>query len=86
MKGDKGGGYWVQKTNIKKGALSRQLHIPVEKNIPGSLLDKIVDAKVGSRIKNPSKMGLDSYKVTRLMERRAILARNLKSFNKKGMK
>tara|TARA_Y100000296_G_scaffold50229_1_gene57565 strand:+ start:466 stop:699 length:234 start_codon:yes stop_codon:yes gene_type:complete len=73
---------WIQKIHIKKGALSRQLGIPVEKNIPMSLLNKIVKAKEGDTITNPSSIGKKKIKVTRLLERRAILARNLKKIKK----
>jgi len=69
---------WIQKTGLKKGALSRQLGIPIEEKIPMELLTKIIRAKPGETIRNPSKIGKRSIKVTRLMERRAILARNLK--------
>lgn len=74
---------WIQKTKIKKGALSRQLGIPEEENIPGTLLDKVVEAKPGQTITNPTKEGKRRIKVTRLMERRAILARNLKNISKR---
>ena len=73
---------WIQKIHIKKSALSRQLGIPVEKNIPMSLLNKIVKAKEGDTITNPSSIGKKKIKVTRLLERRAILARNLKKIKK----
>lgn len=75
MKGKK---KWIQSTGIKKGALSRQLGIAEEENIPKTLLDEIIRAKAGDVIKNPTKVGKKSIKVTRLLERRAILARNLK--------
>jgi hypothetical protein len=73
---------WIQKTGLKKGALSRQLGVPMEKNIPMTLLDKIVAAKPGNVIKNPTMTGKKKIKVTRLMERRAIMARNLKNIGK----
>lgn len=70
---------WIQKTGIKRGALSRQLGIPERKNIPMPLLNKIVAAKPGQKVKYNKK----SYKVTRLMERRAIMARNLKRLRRR---
>ena len=73
---------WIQKAGIKKGALSRQLDIPIEKDIPMRLLDKIVRAKAGDVITNPSKLGKRRIKVTHLLERRAILARTLKRLHK----
>lgn len=74
---------WIQKTGLKKGALSRQLRIPVRENIPKSLLNKIISAKPGQTIKNPTKTGIKKIKVTRLLERRAILARNLKNIRRR---
>jgi len=69
---------WIKKVVKKPGSLSRQLGIPIKENIPMTLLNKIVAAKAGETIKNPTKTGKKRIKVTRLMERRAILARNLK--------
>ena len=74
---------WIQKAGIKKGVLSRQLNIPIEKDIPMRLLDKIVRAKAGDVITNPSKLGKRRIKVTHLLERRAILARNLKRMKRR---
>lgn len=66
-----------------KGALSRQLSIPEKENIPKTLLNKIIKAKAGETITNPCKVGKRRIKVTRLLERRAIFARNLKNMKKK---
>jgi len=74
---------WIQSIGIKKGMLSRQLGIPEEENIPKTLLDEIIKAKVGDKIKNPTKIGKKSIKVTRLLERRAIMARTLKKISKR---
>lgn len=73
---------FIKKIGIKKGALSRQLGIPIQRNIPIILLNKIISSKSGQTIKNPSKTGKRFIKVTRLLERRAILARNLKNFKR----
>lgn len=73
---------WIQKVKPKKGALSRQLGIPEKENIPNTLLSKIVKAKAGEKIKNPTQVGKKNIKVTRLLERRAIFAQRLKSFKK----
>lgn len=71
---------FLKDVKFKKGALSKQLKIPEKDNIPMTLLDKIIDAKAGQTIRNPTKSGKRRIKVTRLLERRAILARNLKNF------
>ena len=74
---------FIQKIHLKKGALSRQLKIPIKKNIPMSLLNKIIRAKAGQRIINPTKIGKRKIRVTRLLERRAIFARTLKRLPKR---
>jgi hypothetical protein len=48
---------WIQRAVQKRGALSRQLGIPEEKNIPITLLEKIKKAKIGSTIRNPTEQG-----------------------------
>lgn len=68
--------------NKKPGSLSRQLGIPIKDNIPKTLLNKIISAKAGQTIRNPTSSGKRRIKVTRLLERRAIFARTLKSFRK----
>lgn len=73
---------FIKKIGIKKGALSRQLGIPIKRKIPIILLNRIISARAGQTIKNPSKTGRRFIKVTRLLERRAILARNLKNFRR----
>ena len=69
---------FIQKIGLKKGALSRQLKIPEKDNIPVTLLNKIIKAKAGDTIRNPTKSGKKIIKVTRLLERRAIFAKTLK--------
>ena len=69
---------FIQKIGLKKGSLRRQLKIPEKDNIPITLLNRIVKAKAGDTIRNPTKSGKKIIKVTRLLERRAIFARTLK--------
>jgi len=73
---------WIQKVKPKKGVLSKQLGIKEKDNIPMSLLNKIIKAKAGQTIRNPTKTGKRKIKVTRLLERRSILARNLKNIRR----
>ena len=73
---------WIQKIHLKKGTLHRQLGIPLDKKIPISLLSKIIFAVPGETITNPSKVGKKRIMVTRVLERRAILERNLKRIKK----
>jgi len=70
---------WIQKLHLKRGVLHKQLGISQEKKIPVSLLNKIIAAKPGDMITNPSKLGKKRIKVTRVLEKRANLAKNLKS-------
>ena len=74
---------WIQKAVNKPGTLHRQLGIPKKVKIPMVLLNKIISAKAGDVIKNPAKVGRKVIKVTRLLEERAILARNLKKIAQK---
>ena len=68
--------------NIKQGALSQQLGIPEEKNIPVSLLQKIKRTPVGKTMKNPTESGKASIKVTPLLKKRANMAITLKKFKR----
>lgn len=69
--------YWIQQISIKKGSLSRQIGIPIEENIPISLLSLIKSAPIGTTIHNPYK-GKLFIKVTHLLKKRAVLALTLK--------
>lgn len=69
---------WIQKAAIKKGALSRQLGIPEAEDIPVTLLKAIKKTTTGETVKNPTKSGKRSYKVTQKLKRRAVLALTLK--------
>lgn len=73
---------FIKQAIKKPGSLSRQLNIAVKDNIPVTLLNKIIKAKAGDTITNPTKTGKRRIKVTRLLERRATFARTLKSFRK----
>ena len=63
---------------IKEGALSKQLGIPIKKNIPMSLLRKLVKKENGSKFMLNGK----ERKMTPLMKRRISLAITLKSRKK----
>jgi len=65
---------------VKKGALSRQLGIKEKDNIPFTLLAKIIRSKYGTTIKNPTKSGKATLKITKLLKKRAVFANNLKRF------
>ena len=73
---------FIQKSKLKEGALSKQLGIPIKKNIPITLLDKIVKSKVGQRIRNPTMSGKRIIHVTRKLKKRSVFAKNLKNFKR----
>tara|TARA_Y100000310_G_C20272751_1_gene618801 strand:+ start:322 stop:591 length:270 start_codon:yes stop_codon:yes gene_type:complete len=77
---------WIQKVRIKKGSLHRQLKIPKEKKIPVALLNKIINAKLGDTITNPTKIGKKKIKIRRRIKRKALLAKNLKKISSKSKK
>lgn len=74
---------FIQKSKIKKGALSKQLGIPEKKDIPRTLLNKIIKAKKGEVIKNPTKSGKKDIRVTPLLKKRSVLARTLKDIKRR---
>lgn len=63
---------------IKEGALSKQLGIPIKKNIPMALLRKLVKKENGTKFMLNGK----ERKMTKLLKQRITLAINLKSFKK----
>ena len=69
---------WIQRAIHRPGRLHSNLGIPKVKKIPMKLLNAIVRAKAGQTISNPTSVGRKRIKVTRKIEQRAILARNLK--------
>lgn len=71
---------WIQQAvdPEDEGALSRQLGIPEEENIPMSLLNAIIDAEDGETISNPTDTGSSTITVTSKMKQRANFARNVK--------
>lgn len=73
--------YWIQSANLKEGALSKQLGIPIKENIPVTLLKKIKRAEIGTIITNPTKMGKQEILVTTLLKKRVSLALTLKGFS-----
>ena len=70
----------------RPGALSKQLGIQTEDKIPMTLLNKIIKAESGDTIRNPTTKGKKTIKITRKLERRAILARTLKNIATKRKK
>jgi len=74
--------YWIQRAIHRPGSLHKELEIPKNEKIPIRLLDAIIKAKAGQTIKNPTTKGKRKIKVTRKLERRAILVRTLKKIKK----
>jgi len=69
---------WIQKSRIKKGALSRQLGIPEKDDISVTLLKAIKKTTTGETMKNPTQTGKRSFRVTVKLKRRAVLALTMK--------
>jgi len=66
---------WIQKAIWKTGTLHRQLNIPKKQKIPIALLNKLSKAKLGTKVKG--------FTVTRLLKKRAVMAKTLKKFSKR---
>ena len=73
---------WIQRAIHRPGKLHSDLGISKDEKIPMKLLDTVVRAKAGQTISNPTSVGKKKIKVTRKLEQRAILARNLKRIKK----
>ena len=73
---------WIQKAIHRSGKLHSNLSVSKGTKIPMVLLNKIVAAKAGETVTNPTSVGRKKIKVTRQLEQRAILARNLKRIKK----
>ena len=73
---------WIQRAIHRPGRLHSDLGIPKSEKIPIKLLNVIVQAKAGQTISNPTSVGRKRIKVTRKIEQRSILARNLKKLKK----
>lgn len=73
---------WIQKAISRPGRLHSALEIPEKEKIPMALLNAIIRAKAGDIISNPTSVGKKRILVTRRIEQRAILARNLKKMKK----
>jgi len=74
---------WIQQAIHRPGKLHTELGISKGEKIPMSLLNEIIKAKAGQTIKNPTRVGKKKILVTRKIEQRAILARNLREISKK---
>jgi len=72
---------WIQKAIHRPGKLHTDLGIPKDDKIPITLLNKIIKAKEGDIITNLTTKGKKKIKVTRKLEQRAILAKNLKKLH-----
>lgn len=78
---------FIQKADLRKGALHRQLGIPPKTRIPPELLIAILDTPIWNRLRNPSMAGKRAFTVTPLLWHRAQLAYNMLGFKrKKGRK
>jgi hypothetical protein len=65
---------WIQDTEMKKGALHKQLGYDEDEKIPTGVLKKIVDGEVGSKVTVKG----EEKTITAVMKKRANLAKTLK--------
>ena len=65
---------WIQETEMKKGALHKQLGYDEDEKIPAGVLKQIADGEVGSKVKVKG----EEKTITALMKKRANLAKTLK--------
>jgi hypothetical protein len=65
---------WIQDTEMKKGALHKQLGYDEDEKIPAGILKKIVDGEVGSKVTIKG----EEKTITAVMKKRANLAKTLK--------
>lgn len=63
-------------TEIKKGALRKQLEIPADKKVPKTLIRKINSAKVGTNVHNPTKTGKRVIPVTKKLHKRTFFVQS----------
>ena len=73
---------WIQKIDIKKGALHKQLGIPEDQKIPMGLINKILAASPGDIIEYTVNGKKKRIKVTTKLIRRANLAKTFKKFKR----
>jgi hypothetical protein len=69
---------WIQWAGFKRDAFRKHLRIPKQKKIPCTFLKVIVGTPIGEIAYNPTTIGVDSIRVTRLVKTRAVNALNLK--------
>ena len=69
---------WIQDVDAKPGALHEPLEVPKGQEIPKTLEERIVDAPLGSTVKNPTGVGKRRVKVTRKLKARANFALNIR--------
>lgn len=65
--------------NIQKGGLHSDLGIKEGKPIPVSLLRRIMSAKMGTTMNNPTNVGKPQIRITGQLKRRANFALNAKT-------
>ncbi len=73
---------WIQRAIHRPGKLHSDLGTPNVEKLPIQLLNSIIKATVGHIIKNPTSKGKKKILVTRKIEQRAILAKNLKKIKR----
>lgn len=76
----------MDELELRQGAFKRQVGVPKRRKVPLALENKIISAPEGKTVKNPTKTGDKHIKVTKLMKKRAVFAKNARSWEKKKSK
>jgi hypothetical protein len=76
---------WIQDSSNEdtEGSLRRMLKMPKGETIPFTFLERIDATTIGGVAKNPTKIGIDKIKVTRLVKQRAVKALTMKRITQK---
>lgn len=61
---------YFRKQELKKDALNKELGIKLDTEIPKKFLDRIINAKPGIRVENPTKIGRGEVLVTKKLKKR----------------
>ncbi len=70
---------WIREVDTSGQSIKsdRYLGIPDGKRIPKTFLRRVVNAKIGNTVKNPTETGNRRVKVTRKLKQKAVFAWNV---------
>lgn len=71
--------YFIQKAKLKKGALHREIGLPLGHKIPVAFLNNVSNSKIGSHITFDKR----KFRVTKKLKERSVLALTLRRLRRK---